>query len=92
MSKYILIKSDSVKNIIIADESFIEAIKDDYDAIIDYDICQQNISPNDYAFQDEVGKWHFRGNVVEYIESEVLRSEETKSNLSIEGPVIDLVE
>lgn len=59
MANWILIKNGMVVNTIVADESFIELIKNDYDEIIDHDAHPQNVAPDDKAVLEEDGSWFF---------------------------------
>jgi hypothetical protein len=59
MANYVLIKDGRVENLIVADESFIELIKDDYDAILDHDSFPEIAHIGGVAEQLEDGKWVF---------------------------------
>jgi len=59
MANYVLIKDGRVKNLIVADESFIELIKDDYDAILDDDSFPETAHIGGAVVQLEDGKWIF---------------------------------
>lgn len=94
MANVILIKDGKVVNTIIADESFIELIKDDYDAIIDHDKHPQNVAPDDFAIEEEDGSWRFVQNEIHFgvsitpINVESIQVEQT----SIEAPTKALTE
>ena len=59
MANYVLIKDGRVENIIVADESFIELIKDDYDAILDHDSFPEIAHIGGVVVQLEDGTWIF---------------------------------
>jgi hypothetical protein len=62
MANYVLIKDGRVENIIVADESFIELVKDDYDAILDHDSFPEIAHIGGEAVQLENGNWVFGSN------------------------------
>ena len=66
MTNWILIKDNKVVNTIVADESFIELIKDDYDDIVNHDEHPQNVSPESKARKKEDGSWVFNELDTEY--------------------------
>lgn len=71
MGKYALIKDGIIANIVIAEASFIDAIRGEWDAIIDYEEHPQNPSP--YAAAEIVDdQWVFTNtlDVVPVLESE----------------------
>lgn len=76
MGKYILVKNGLVDNIVLADDNFLETVKNDYDAIIDWD--QHPASPNvgDQAVELIKGEWYFKPVYIEpevdYIDAEVV--------------------
>lgn len=83
MANYVLIKDGRVENLIVADESFIELIKDDYDAILDHDSFPEIAHIGGAAAQLEDGKWAFGSNPSygsaqpsgEFIDAEVIVAE-----------------
>jgi hypothetical protein len=86
MADYVLIKDGIVQNIIVADESFIEFIKKDYDAILDHDSFPEVAHVGGQAAQVD-GKWVFGVTpmvygTVAYVDAEVVSP-------AIEAPVVE---
>lgn len=89
MAEYVLIKDGRVENIIIADESFLEIIKENYDAILDHDSFPEIAHIGGVAEQLEDGSWVIGSNAISYApgQSDFIDVEEVPP--AIEAPVIE---
>lgn len=89
MADYVLIKDGIVENIIVADESFIDLIKDQYDAILDHDSFPEIAHVGGQAEQLEDGTWVFGSNPVDIkaVSEDVIDVEAVTPTLAIEAPV-----
>lgn len=81
MGKYALIKDGVLVNVIVADDAFIEVIRGDYDAVVDYDEHPQNPSPGAEAIEHDQ-QWVFTDVIAEI----------PAPALTVAEPVEDLVE